>query len=235
MTKKLINIKNLLRIVISLMVIFSMAKSCAKAYTFDDFIDFCNQITTLDEANSEQKNCANFILQNQATIKTKLPNYANGDTWLAWSTGTSFYRVTYYEGGNFRGWSYSAGNGIINQETSMGSTAKINNSYWGYDGRNSTFRFGLFNDTMAENIDFTGKIGNNYFSSFDLHFNHGFSEDYTLNGETIQAVPLNYNNSKVFIEDIAPTEEITSIKSYLDDYELEVIDLRYMGNNRKIS
>lgn len=37
MKNKLINIKNTLRIVISIMVIISMAKSCAKAVTFEDF------------------------------------------------------------------------------------------------------------------------------------------------------------------------------------------------------
>lgn len=42
MTQKLINIKNMLRIIISLFVIFSFIKSCAKAITYEDVKEYVN-------------------------------------------------------------------------------------------------------------------------------------------------------------------------------------------------
>ena len=47
MYKNLINIKNLLRIVISLFVIASLVKSCVKAYTGEEVVNYVNDTGTL--------------------------------------------------------------------------------------------------------------------------------------------------------------------------------------------
>lgn len=42
MSKTIVNIKNIIRIIIGILVIFSMLKSCAKAVTYEDVYEYVN-------------------------------------------------------------------------------------------------------------------------------------------------------------------------------------------------
>lgn len=82
MNKKLINIKNLLRIIISCFVIVNMARSCAKAYTFSDFSNFVDQVQGqstnhryVNEIVNAFKGSKNAILTLFANNNKSLSNY----------------------------------------------------------------------------------------------------------------------------------------------------------------
>ena len=207
LTRKLYNIKLILRIIISCFVIVGFVRSCAKAYTLDEFYDFCDTVTQLDIASSDQIASANWVRNNLATIKSKISTYANMNSWVVWKAQSSqygvFYRIMGYENGNFRGWNYSSSTGLINNTTSSAKISYITNgSYWANDGTSMTFQFCLLNESMAQNVDFTGKIGNNYYSNNNLTYGDLFSEDYTYNGNTVEAIKTTYNYTITFIENV---------------------------------
>lgn len=68
MKNKLINIKNILRIVISLMVIVSMSKSCAKALTYEDILDYVTRTAAYYPNNSKYQQIKNAV--NNINYKT---------------------------------------------------------------------------------------------------------------------------------------------------------------------
>lgn len=211
------------------MVLFFNSSSCL-AYSFDDLIEFSSIVVNLPEANSTQKSTAQFVLNNQNTIRNKFgSNLDSKDTWLIYynqKNSSNRYRILGVEGGTFNGWtnvSSTTNNGIVDY-TSRFLVYYNGSSFYTQDYANSQFQYGLFNKEMAENIDFTGRVANNYYSNFDMSFTHGYSEDLNYNGEVVQAVKLNYNNTRVFIETVTGYDEATQINAKLGSFDLDFVD-----------
>lgn len=78
MTKKIINIKNILRIIISVMVIFSMAKSCAKALTYDDIKEYVNLTADYFSGNSYYQTIKSIINNMNTAQKNNVDTMGSG-------------------------------------------------------------------------------------------------------------------------------------------------------------
>ena len=90
MTRKLVNIKNVLRIIISLFVIANMVKSCAKALSSQDVIDYIDNTANYFSNNSNYQIIKNYI-NNSVAAKNWLSQYANEYNNFA-------IRTSYYQG-----------------------------------------------------------------------------------------------------------------------------------------
>ena len=80
MKEKIMNIKNILKIIISIFIIFSMIKSCSNAYTFDDFVEYCTQISNNEIAttNDIKELATSFLkISNKVKNNTNVNNYTN--------------------------------------------------------------------------------------------------------------------------------------------------------------
>lgn len=53
-----------------------MLKSCAKAWTFDQFVEYCSQTINNEEASTNLKNTCNIIVSNQGTLRGYVPESA---------------------------------------------------------------------------------------------------------------------------------------------------------------
>lgn len=80
MKEKIINLKNILRIVISLFVIFSMIKSCAKAVTYDDvkeYVEATADYFTNNSTYQQLKSNVNLTIVQNGLNAMNIANYNN--------------------------------------------------------------------------------------------------------------------------------------------------------------
>lgn len=214
MNKKLINIKNFLRIIISLFVIINMAKSCAKAYTFSDFLEFCNIVKDLPNSNTEQISCANWVISNENAIRNRFGTNINKDSWVVWRGSNSqwgtYTRIAGFSGGSFNGWNNSINtNLIINYDSKFSTTYIGRGGNWtNNDNSNMTFEFCLFNDTIASSVDFGNRIGNNYYVTTEyLEFINDF-ENSAYNGNLFTYYYKGdfFSNNHILLGNIIPND-----------------------------
>lgn len=234
MTQKLINIKNMLRIIISLFVIFSFIKSCAKAYTFDDLVNFSNELITYEGSDTWTIKAAQWVVNYQNNIRGYLNSNCNSFT--IWASNNSQYGDNYtimgYVNGEFSSWSaipYYVLTNYDNTYSKMMAT-RGGNSWFNVDYSNRNFRYCLFDESIAKNVNFNGKIGNNIYNVFyppiTYKFGHMFSEPYTYNGESIEANTLDYNYRIEYIENVVCEDTIiTSMNATINDIPLTCNDL----------
>lgn len=76
-SSRLLKIKTILRIVISVLVIFSMLRSCAKAYTVDQFLEYAEQVKNDTNAPAQFRTNCTSIVNKSSLFKTKLAGYSN--------------------------------------------------------------------------------------------------------------------------------------------------------------
>lgn len=229
MKEKIMNIKNILRIIISLFVIFSMVKSCAKAYTFDDFVYFIqtNQ-TKLNEIGGNWKNTANFY--SSGTGYTKAKAYFNDEDFQGFAIGnsTSYYLMALNNQTSISVY------GTNQVQTSGGQYKRIDT----YSYNPSSPSYGTGNGGVGgtrvilisgfPNFNYPSSVlsVNEYTPQNPFYFGHLFSQNYNYNNEVIQACELNYNYRIQFIENvITESYEVTNITATLDDITLESTDL----------
>lgn len=80
MSQKIMNIKNILKIIISIFIIFSLIKSCSNAWTVDDFFDYTEQLKEDSTVPTNIKNLTQKILNNETTIRSRIQQYAPNST-----------------------------------------------------------------------------------------------------------------------------------------------------------
>lgn len=171
--KKLINIKNMLRIIISVMVIFSMAKSCAKALTYEDIKDYVNQTADYFSSNSNYQTIKSLInamnTTQQNNVDTMASGYQNVAIYIRKQSGRTYGYIKVFHGnslvistqnvtytGNYRMMFYDSGwgnpssatneyNSSIDSGSSYDRTAGYENNLLGmcYLGQTPTSRYRL--------------------------------------------------------------------------------------------
>lgn len=77
LNKDIINVKNILKIVISVLVIVSMIKSCANAWTYTDWVDYLGQLRVRDDVSSTWKTKINKFFQYESDFASKINGYTN--------------------------------------------------------------------------------------------------------------------------------------------------------------
>lgn len=234
MTKKLISIKNFLRIIISLFVIINMAKSCAKA------------VTNISLAQAEEINANIQKVANYYGI-TNYPVYnANGNIskdssnlyciyitesnsgWQANTIGAFFPQydilTTTYNGSNYL-------NNIRTTVKNINTNSNVSISDWAIT-KNARFKYLYTQFNWSSATGFNYKANNEYGAEIifapevNIYFGHLFSTTITYNGEEMQACELNYNYRATFVENVITEEnEITSMQATLDNITLECNNL----------
>lgn len=95
MKEKIMNIKNVLKIILMIFIIFSMIKSCSKAYNIDDIYEYALQIKSMENVNTYIMRSVNRIIDNYDKLKL-IPELQNCVTIevggaVYSSSGTSIY------------------------------------------------------------------------------------------------------------------------------------------------
>lgn len=101
MKEKIINTRNILKIIIMVLVIFSMIKSCAKAYSFEEFVEFCQYTKNMNinSSNSTINNVRNNIATTTIDIKQFATNKGyNLDNYNSFIVGNppAGYSIAFY-------------------------------------------------------------------------------------------------------------------------------------------
>lgn len=171
MKEKIINTKNVLKIIMLVLIIFSTIKSCSKAFTFEQFIDFCN--TNYDLCSTNCKNQINWLNSNKNDILTKFNTSDNIDNYdsffLMAQNNYQLYLVAFK---NTTRW-YANSNtinvygGIITSITkypgnSIYKAGSSNVSSSGYNLSNQQASIGLMS-IDAEDDKYGNFISNNYY------------------------------------------------------------------------
>lgn len=244
MTKKLLNIKLILRIIISLFVIVNVARSCAKAVTYETIHDYANDTADYYPNNSIYQTIKS-IINNMPSDKIALVNsggaefnnfviykhsfqnkyyiefYHSNNNKLN-SNGTQisitsgyFQSIQYNNGwGNFN----SSNTNISNRTISNGSTSSTTGQ------ENSLSGMFYYEDEIVGTLPPTF-VGIQAVNTNPLYFGHLFSSEVTIDGNSYQAVELNYNYRRTFVENVLGIEGYTSFSAKLDTVDLQYEDL----------
>lgn len=70
MKEKILNVKNILKIILILFILFNMAKSCSYAWTFEEFYEFVDE--NYSNATNEVKTNITFLRNNKTAILEKI-------------------------------------------------------------------------------------------------------------------------------------------------------------------
>lgn len=249
MREKIINFKNILRIIISLFVIFSMIKSCAKALTYDEIKDYVNQTADYYSSNSNYQTIKSLV-NNNANVITFLNNNASNYSAICLGRNISFNHAYGITLANFttrstNGTAWTGNGNYITisydtrySSTSAGSNTNFSNSspsVFGYSiyMRSGADLYSQLTGMCYENFEsYTGTIGATYVGkehltpAVNIYFGNMFSTTITYNGEEMQANELDYNYRIEFIDNVVTEDnEITSMVATLDSKELEVQDM----------
>lgn len=229
MKEKIINFKNILRIIISLFVIFSMIRSCAKAYTFDEFLNYCELIKQYS-TNTNNKNCANWIINNKTTIQSYLNSISDLNEYTTWyccyQGSTSAYGGNMYLAMQKKGTAWNWNNAIKSTPTTgwlirrygtgtspTGSwqSVALQNANMSYYGTTTNY-IGLIDEEQATtlNINFSGKEWNNFYQQYGtnyLEFDNAL-ENTAYNGNLLTYYYQGdfYSNSQILLGNILPND-----------------------------
>lgn len=135
MKEKIMNIKNILRIIISLLVIFSMIKSCAKALTYEDLKDYVNATANLYSANSYYQRIKNVVNQQNNFYtyindgRIPLQNYSNIQLYVSGPSGAGGYYYINIEMYNVTSWVVDS-NSIRYNGTYQTAYYAIDGNWW---------------------------------------------------------------------------------------------------------
>lgn len=235
MNKKLINIKNMLRIIISLFVIFSFIKSCAKAAIIAPSQNEVDEININLEKVANYYNISNYPIYttNNISKSTNTNKYCifiteNNSGWQANTIGAFFCGTNPLEP------SYNGSQYIKNIGTSIknfNTNQTIQLSDWSLT-KSVKFKYLYTQVNWATSTGFTYQENNEYGAEIilkpdiNIYFGHMFSEPYTYNGESIEANTLDYNYRIEYIENVVCEDTIiTSMNATINDIPLTCNDL----------
>lgn len=219
--------KYLFLLSISLLLSLLVFSGTTYAFTFDQFVDYCGIISNLDEASTDQKTLANWVINNRNTIINRIgSNIYTYDSWQCGikssGSGYKYYRLWAMSGGQFNNWSTER---YVLNFNNGGTFTNVVYRYeinqWGQDGSyiNKDGLIGLISNTIPNfsTINWTGKLWNNVFPSLSLL--HYFSRNYNYNDQTIQAFNYTYRNEFAFIDALEGLDDFDYIDLSLSAYD----------------
>lgn len=224
MRQKLYDIKLILRIVISLFVVISMVKSCAKAVSFEDFRQAVSDKADEYPSNNYFKSAKNFMnsspLYNYLLSNELFYLFEDYDTIVfgCSESGTSYGRIYFMNpvnnfefNGNYLKFSsqnykklsmfYSGGVGPWQQFSLSDMTNQTQFQYTKGTGYNNTLYMIYTDKGFVEN---TLSNAYNYLVTLDIStfFLDNNYSDVTVDGSQFIALPINYRSSYTYIGNI---------------------------------
>lgn len=100
MSQKIINTKNILKIILLVLIIFSVIKSCSKAYSFEEMLEYATMISnnTISGGSTSLKRACDYLITNANNIRNSVDVSQYNSFVLVYGTGDPAIYFEMYSG-----------------------------------------------------------------------------------------------------------------------------------------
>ena len=224
MRQKLYDLKLILRVIISCFVVFSMLKSCVKAYTGQDVVDYVNDTADYFSSNSKYQTIKTAV--NTSTCKSWLNSNAGNYNviYIYWKENANNWyqgcRIELYNDSdnnivNQSNVPVCAGSGIARQfatnnsagsQINLGSTNNLSYCASVNENQENTL-WGMCLTDCNVSSDFKTFVGKQAMAPQNpLSFTNRYTNNLNYNNEVVQYGTFSYSQNQIFIDEVTGIE-----------------------------